>query len=341
MSSWLEHAVRLSKEDIEALSNAELVALADHVAAETGAEILKENDRERAVEAQLASDLDEEYVDGVDEALADELGVAPEELTADEATAVVKGVGDRLEADLAGERGDRMGELLAAGIGATLLLGRGSGIDALTAVGVSVSGVGATLSLADRAAMDAMAGQNLFWIGKLYPEHLSSRITATISREALARGLGRADVARILRGVVTGEVAGVAVPGTWPGSSAGYYRMLAGTVRNQATNFALLETFEEAGVERYVIQAVLDQRTSTICQMMHGREFSVSTGRRIANARVEADTPEDARAAAPWLTTAQVENLPGFNEAPEEALARAGVAVPPFHGNCRTTVVPA
>jgi hypothetical protein len=341
MSSWLEHAVRLSKEDIEALSNAELVALADVVAEETGAEIVKESDRERALEQQLAEDLDEEYVDGVDEALADELGVAPEVLEADEAVAVVSGVGQRLDADLAGDRGVRMNDLLLAGIGASMLLGRSSGIDALAAAGYSVSGIGASLTMADRAAMEALAGQNMFWIGKLYPEHLSARISATISRDMVATGLGRAEVGRILRGVVTGSYPGVAVPGTWPGSSGGYYHMLAGTVRNQAANFALLETFSEAKVERYMIQAVLDKRTSAICNMMHGRTFTVETGKRIATARVEAETPEDARAASPWLTPAQVENLPGFSETPEAALARAGVAVPPFHGNCRTTIVPA
>jgi hypothetical protein len=116
--------------------------------------------------------------------------------------------------------------------------------------------------------------------------------------------------------------------------------MLAGTVRNQATNFGLLESFAEAGVKRYRIAAVLDQRTTVICQMMDGREFEVSTGRRIANARMDADDPDAARAAAPWLSPAQVEALPNFETSPEEALANAGVAVPPFHGHCRTTVVP-
>ena len=343
MSDLLATAVRLSEEELAALSNADLVVLADLVSVETGEEIVKESDRERALEAQLAGDLDDEYVEGVDEALAEELGLAPPEMTGDEAFAVVKGTGDRLERDLEGDRGGRVNDLLLAGIGASMLLGRAQGMAAMRAAGVpasSLTGVGASLSLADQAAMASLSGQQLFWIGRLWNDHLSAKIIATISREALGRGLGRLEVGRIVRGVVDGSFPGVRVPGTWNGSSEGYFTMLAGTVRNQATNFGVLETFHEAGVKKYQIQAVLDKRTSAICNMMHGREFTVETGRRIAAARIEAETPEDARAAAPWISPAQAQDLPGFDESPEDALARAGVAVPPFHGNCRTTIVP-
>lgn len=343
-SNWLAVAVRLSKEDLERLSDAELLAFADLVGMETGEELVKVSDRERAIERQLAGDLDEEYVDGVDEALAAELGLAPAEMTADEAVAVVSGTGGRLERDLEGERGARMEQLLVVALAASAFLGRASGIAALRAAGVPperLGAVGASLNLADQAAMAALSAQQLFWIGRVWSDHLSKTISATISREALARGLGRAEVGGIVRGVVRGTFPSVRVPGTWPGSSEGYFTMLAGTVRSQATNYGLLETFAEAEVRRYQISAVMDQRTTEICQMMDGRTFSVEVGRRIAAARMDAEDPEEARAAAPWLKPAQVELLPGFEESPEEALANAGVAVPPFHGLCRTTVIPA
>lgn len=339
MSNVLAVASRLSAEEISRLSDADLVALADAFESETGVPILKETDRERALESQMATDLDEEYVDAVDEALDAELELAPEEMQTDEALVVVAGVGNRLEDDLAGVRGDRMAETLLAGIAAALSLGRRAGSALVRAAGGG--DVGTDLTADDVLHVDALAGQQLWWIGRLYPDSLSRRIAATVSAEGVEAGLGRERVGQIVRGVVSGEFPGVAVPSTWPGSTKDYHMMLAGTVRNQAANFGALETFSEAGFERYRIEAVLDQRTSAVCRLMHGREFSVSTGLRISSARTNADDPEAAKSAAPWLSERQVEALPGYGEDPEAALARAGVAVPPFHGNCRTTVIPA
>jgi hypothetical protein len=339
MDPLLEAAVGLSREEVAALDDRTLVALADAVEAHVGGEpIVRESDRERALEREMADELDREYLDGFDQALEPELEAAPSEMTADEAGMVVQGVGTRLEADLEGDRGDRMREVLAVGAAAMMLLGRRAGRAAVAASGRSTAEVSGSLTLADRSAVAALSEQQLWWIGRFYGDHLSRTISATIRKEALGVGLGRAEVGRIMSGVVRGTFPGVAVPETFRGSSADYFTSLAGTVRNQASNYGALATFVEGGVRRYRIVAVLDKRTSAICQMMHGRTFDVRTGARTVASRLEAATPEDARAAALWRTPEQVELLPGFEENPEDALARAGMALPPYHGSCRTTI---
>jgi hypothetical protein len=341
MDPILEAAVGLSEAEVAALDDRTLVALADAVEAHVGGDpIVKESDRERALEREMTRELDDEYLESFDEAIEPELALHPEELTADEAGMVVRGVGDRIEADLEGDRGVRMREIVGVGAAAMMVLGRRAGIAGIADSGRPTAGISGSLSLPDRAAVSALSGQQLFWIGRLWNDHLSKTISATVRREALGVGLGREEVGRIMRGVLDGSVPGVAVPGAWRGGSESYFTMLAGTVRNQASNFGALDTFVEAGVTRYRIVAVLDRRTSRICNFMHGRTFEVRTGVRNMTARLEAETPEDARAAAPWRSVEQTELLPGFSENPEDALARAGMALPPYHGNCRTTITP-
>jgi hypothetical protein len=114
----------------------------------------------------------------------------------------------------------------------------------------------------------------------------------------------------------------VKVPGTWPGSVEGYFTSLAGTVRNQATNQGLIATFVEGGVRRYRIVAVMDKRTSLVCQTMNGRTFEVRAGARLATARLDADNPE------------------AVKDLSQAALERAGMALPPYHGSCRTVISP-
>lgn len=334
MDPILEAAVGLTEAEVAALDDRAFVALSDAVEAYLGGEpIVKESDRERALEREMADELDTEYLDGFEDAIEPELALHPSEMTADEAGMVVQGVGARMDADLAGARGTRMREIIAAGGAAMMVLGRRAGIASMGTAGFTTSGITGSLRLVDRSAITALSGQQMFWVGRLWGENLSKTIAATIRREALIGGLGRAQVGSIMRGVLNGSFPGVAVPGAWRGSSESYYTMLAGTVRNQASNFGALNTFVQGGVTRYRIVAVLDRRTSRICNMMHGRTFDVKTGVANMTARLEAETPEDARAAALWRSPEQVELLPGFSETPEDALTRAGMALPPYHGS--------
>lgn len=337
----VETALGVDRAAIAALSDAELLVLADAVGLAIGEEFVKVSDRERAVERKLTNELDDEYVEGVDLALDAELsGLPADDVAADEAVLAVSGVGSRLERDLEGDRGTRMRDALLAALAAFTLTGRKSGKTLVGESGRSTSSISGSLTSADRGAVAALADQQLWWIGRFWGEHLSKTISATITREAVVGGLGREEVGRIVRGVVGGTFPGVGVPGTWSGSTEQYFTSLAGTVRNQASNYGVLTTFVEGGVERYRIVAVLDKRTSDVCRLMDGREFSVRTGAKLAADRLDADSPEAVKNVSPWRSATSAETIAGA-ENPEEALSRAGMALPPYHGSCRSSIAPA
>jgi hypothetical protein len=336
----VETALGVTADQIAALSDAELLVLADAVGLATGEEIVKVSDREKAIERKMRTVLTEDYEEGVDEALAAELpGLPEDEVSTDEASLLLADVGRRLDADLAGERGDRMRDALLAGVAALLLIGRKSGKAAVAATGRPTSTISGSLTQVDREAVAALSEQQLWWIGRLWNDHLSKTISATVTREALVAGLGREEVGRIVRGVVGGTFPAAKVPGTWPGSVEGYFTSLAGTVRNQATNQGLIATFVEGGVRRYRIVAVMDKRTSLVCQTMNNRTFEVRAGARLATARLDAEDPEAVKDLSRWRSAKQVEELTSEAD-PEAALERAGMALPPYHGNCRTVISP-
>lgn len=339
MTIDLGAACACTPDDLRALPDAELLALADAVAAATGAEIVKVSDRELAVERALARELEADYREGLDPAIDAEIAELPEgDVSPDEVNVALGAVGARLAV-----RG--FGKLAAAVTGASNVIatiGRRVGRAAVRATGRSVASVSGDLTLADRAAMGALGEQQTFWIGRLWGTHLSRTISATVTREALVAGLGRAEVGRIVRGVVEGTFPGVAVPETFRGSTEQYFSALAGTVRNRASNFGAIATFEEAEVRRYRISAVLDKRTSAICSFMDSKEFSVRSARRQIDRTLAAEDPDAVKAVAPWVSASKAETIAGEGDArsQEVALDAAGLQLPPYHGACRTTVLP-
>jgi hypothetical protein len=335
----LRTACECSREDIRRLSDAELLALADAVSAETGEEIVKVTDREEAIERKLARDLAEEYEETLDPAIAAELAGLPEgDIVPDQVNAALGGVETRLQA----KGFAKYGAMAAAAAKVLATIGRRVGRAAVRASGRSVANVSGDLTLADKSAMDALGGQQVWWIGNFWSDHLSKTISATVTREALVGGLGRVEVGRIVNGVVSGTFPGVAVPKTFNGTPEHYFSSLAGTVRNRASNYGAIATFEEAEVKRYVISAVMDKRTSVICTFMNGRSFSVKSARRLIDRTMEADNPDAVREISPWVSSARAKDIAGEGDAgsQEAALDAAGMNLPPYHGKCRTTVVP-
>lgn len=348
MKPAVSAACACSAEDIARLPDAELLALADAVSDEVGGDpIVKATDRELALELALARDLDEDFRGDLEDSVDAELtGLDEAENAADEVGAAVEGVSRRMrERSMAGAL-----SVLTASLGAIATVGRRvvrtQLIDRgfLSARGTAPGGirVAASLSQVDEAAVARLAGNQTFWIGEFWSKHLSARVAATVRREALERGLGRAEVGRILRGVVSGEFPGVSVPGTYRGSSESYFRMLAGTVRNHASTFGALTGLEQAGFDRYRIVAVMDERTSEVCRTMNGRTFSVPTGLKQMNETVLAEDPEELKAAAGWKSAEAVRQAAGDGDArsQEHGLAAAGLALPPYHGSCRTVISP-
>ncbi len=184
----------------------------------------------------------------------------------------------------------------------------------------------------------------------------SQKARDIVSR-GLESGLGRADIARDLE---------VAAQATLAGKGSFYWDVLAGSFIGRGRSFATLSAFKEAGIERYTIEAVLDEATTDTCRFLHGKVFSVKSGINLFE-RTEAN-PGELKNIAPWVRTgkdnegrqrlfvkrdekqtpiATIKNSGAgikdergafSNSVDEKTLESLGVSVPPFHGLCRSSI---
>ncbi|MGE5787434.1 MAG: head morphogenesis protein [Myxococcales bacterium] len=156
------------------------------------------------------------------------------------------------------------------------------------------------------------------------------------------------------------------------GCSHGYWNLVASSFVGQGRAFAQVSSYVEAGVETYVVEAVLDEVTTPVCRFLHGKTFSVSQALARFDAVEQMDKPEDIKRVMPWVRegldkeTAQsvlyvngtdgrialaevrrsgIGNRDDRGEfraiMSDEALGAAGVCLPPLHGHCRSTIIPA
>lgn len=148
--------------------------------------------------------------------------------------------------------------------------------------------------------------------------------------------------------------------------STAYWNVVASAFVARARTYANLSGFQEAAIQRYRLVSVLDERTSEVCRFMHGKVFDVGVALERFHAVEQLDEPEDIKFEQPWprvsggeiwipgkdgsktpLATVTKPGMGGVdtigeydNAASDSKLAQRGVLMPPFHGHCRTTVVP-
>ncbi len=181
----------------------------------------------------------------------------------------------------------------------------------------------------------------------------------TIVADGLESGLGRDDIAADLQ---------AAAEGILTGRGQFYWEVVAGSFVSQGRSFAQLSAYAEAGIDRYLIEAVLDERTTEVCRFLHGKTFTRRLGS--ANLRAARGRPEAVPDLAPWVRegvdpdtgrkvlfaetggqrTAITEvTRSGFGvrddrgefgrSLTEQQLLDLGISFPPYHGLCRTTTL--
>jgi SPP1 gp7 family putative phage head morphogenesis protein len=182
-----------------------------------------------------------------------------------------------------------------------------------------------------------------------------------IVAEGLEAGLGRDDIAGDLQRAANAALVK---------KSPFYWEVVAGAFVSNGRSFAQMSSYAEAGIERYIIEAVLDERTTEICRFLHGKTFSVkdALGRF---ERIEAmESPEDIKQVQPWVRealdpdTGRKALFVGSGDAripitevtrsafgtrddrgefrgslSEREMMDLGISFPPYHGLCRTTTV--
>jgi len=171
----------------------------------------------------------------------------------------------------------------------------------------------------------------------------------------LERGLGRDDIAGELQAAARAALVDRA---------PFYWEVVASAFIGQGRSFAQVSSYAEAGVQRYRIEAVLDERTTHICRYLHGKVFSVADALRKFDEVERLERPEDIKRALPWVrerlyggrltltsggaAIAEVtRSAVGLRDdvgefrarLADERLGDAGLGFPPFHGLCRTTTL--
>jgi hypothetical protein len=113
--------------------------------------------------------------------------------------------------------------------------------------------------------------------------------------------------------------------------SVPYWRMVANAAASRAYHYGMLKAGQLRQVRAYRIQAVLDMRTSAICREMHGKQFWLADAVKLMERVAAEEDPEMVKVHMPWLT-----NITGLNAS---SLRDYGCLVPPFHPNCRSTII--
>lgn len=164
-----------------------------------------------------------------------------------------------------------------------------------------------------------------FWIGESYTELLNETLNKAAA-EVMKAGLGRDEAGKLFQSTL----------GTEFEKTSSYWELLSNHVVTRAREFGRTSSYEKAGIEYIKIVAVMDARTSSICRHLNGRIIPVSRAIEQRDNLLKATSVDEVKQIAPWYTPKEVDQK--IKEVSTKDLP-AGVGLPPYHGNCRSTTV--
>ncbi len=187
---------------------------------------------------------------------------------------------------------------------------------------------------ADQRTIDAINKWQQTFIGDNYKNNVTKEVENIIRNTIKANDgtLSRTQIARQLKKQMPDVVV-----------QKGYWNTVASAVLNNSRSGASLNVFKQAGIQRYTVLAVLDERTSDVCQNMHGRTFEVKVGLKAFENLENAETADEAKEASPWMSSDSKGNVLLNGEKvgtlSNSELEARGISTPPYHGKCRTTII--
>jgi len=223
--------------------------------------------------------------------------------------------------------------------------------------------IGAKFNALDQRVIDHVVSSQGNFVRDEYGRRLDDfgEKARRIVADGLEQGLGRDDIAADLEGAARAALVE---------QSPFYWEVIASSFIGQGRSFAQMSSYAEAGVERYVIQAVLDEVTTPICRYLDGKEFSVGDALERFERVESMDDPEDIKSLLPWVRQeidpetgrtllyveregskipladamdtgiGQAEDRGAFRSlANDDVLREAGVLFPPYHCFCRSVTL--
>lgn len=196
--------------------------------------------------------------------------------------------------------------------------------------------------LADEQAIGVLSDHNVYWIGAHYDKHLAETIATTVRDTLVAHGTSRAVAASALKEALAKQFPTIAVPGGYKGSADNYFRGLAANTATVARVFGQVNSFVAFDVIELEVVNPNDDRTSRVCQHMSGKVFTVEQAKTQMDAELSAKDPDEVKKIHPWLKMDELKSISPkaghIGKADQEALAKAGLPLPPYHFRCRSTV---
>ncbi len=223
-------------------------------------------------------------------------------------------------------------------------------------------GIRAELSALDQRIIAHVASSHGNFVRDEYGRRVESFGAAAqqIVAAGLEEGLGRRDIAQALRVAAQTELIDRA---------PFYWEVVAASFTGRGRTFAQVSAFAEADIQRYRIEAVLDEATTTICRFLHGKSFSVAGALRRLERVERLVRPEDIKRELPWVRQSRdresgpprltIEGHQGRVDvaevirsglgarddlgehralASDQDLEQFGLGLPPYHGLCRSSV---
>jgi len=215
----------------------------------------------------------------------------------------------------------------------------------------------------DQYAMEFLGANNAIYMGKHFNERQVTMAKNIIARDqSLYADNPEKAGQRIKEGLVS--MADV---------TDAYWKTVSTNALNNARSYAGLRYCAKRGIVAYRIRAVIDSRTTPICQSLNGRVFPVQQGLEVFEKMNSASSVEQLDLASPMVRTERINGKPtgryivgkdekrwvfdslddlqpwsGLDADDEvkplktstEALTASGVMFPPFHFNCRSGLEP-
>ena len=192
---------------------------------------------------------------------------------------------------------------------------------------------------------------------RIFMKHTQAHTTDALSTkahavllESIRQGHSKRQVSKELHSCIGGNLK----------RSDAYFQIMGSAWINRARNRAHLHTFDQAGIAQYKIVAVMDERTSSVCQALDGTLFSVQKQLQQEEKAAQATSMEELKQHNAWLCAGsgqQAQNIGIRQDKQFVPIAQAnkqgnlhclhtpgklqslGVGLPPYHAHCRSTVV--
>lgn len=191
-----------------------------------------------------------------------------------------------------------------------------------------------SFDLLDEKAVSDLQADQMLWIGRHYGANLRDAVRQAVEPGMIA-GIGHDKAGKVVREAVANTLGKVVVPEGFSGSDAKYFEGIAANVSTNARVRGQIRSFSDIGITKYEIVNPMDRRTTPICRTMNGKVFEVRDAEKQIALSAAAKTPADVKTAHPWLSADKVASIASKGR---KGLVKAGLALPPYHFRCRSTV---